>query len=102
MRIDDSAYARLPDFSTRLQAAMDHAGLTPRQVADGLREWGLGTNPAHVHRLLKGETTSADDGIRRRANPTLILVAALAEVCQVPVTWFFDNRPGLTLDDLRD
>lgn len=92
MRVDERAYHLAPDFSARFQAAIDHAGMTPRQVAESLAERGLGTSLSHVHRLLKGG--------EHRANPTHLLIAGLADATGVPVTWFFDTRPGVTLEDL--
>ena len=95
--MDDKAWELVPDFSAQLQAAMDYSGKSISDVADGLAQVGLGTHPQHIHRLLKGDLLP--DGTRKRANPTFVLIGAIAQVCQVPPAWFFDTL-GDSLEEL--
>lgn len=70
---------------------MDYAGLTSaRAVSDALAAIGLHTSPQHVHRLMRGT-----EG--RHTNPTLVLIAGLAQVCNVPAQWFFGADESLPL-----
>lgn len=82
----------MPDFSRQLQAAMDYAGLTAHTTSAALSRLGLRTSEQHVRRLLRGT------GPNSRANPTLLLIAGLAQVCGVPAQWFFgrgDDLPAM-------
>lgn len=96
VNVTDEGWQLVPDFSARLQAAMDYAGLDIRQVVEGLRSLGVGSSPTQVHRLLKG-SDGLGEGPRKRANPTFVTIAALAAVCRVPVEWFFSRHGELSL-----
>ncbi|WP_265442601.1 helix-turn-helix domain-containing protein [Flexivirga meconopsidis] len=93
MRVTDECWGMVPDFSDRLAAAMDYAGLTNRQLSERLNELGLeGMNPNHVHRLLKGRSDQPES---RHANPTFIVIAGMSRACGVPVQWFFSMSDSL-------
>lgn len=79
----------VPDFTVRLQAAMDYAGLDAKQVAGRLTKLGIRSRTQQVNRCLKGDLDPAT-GQRKRVNPTFVLIGGLAKVCQVSAAWFFD------------
>lgn len=98
MNVTEQGWLLVPDFSVQLQSAMDYAGLDAKQVSDRLAAVGVESRPQNILRLLKGgdlDKTSSVPGARRRPNPTFVLIAGLAQVCHVPVAWFFDGSSEL-------
>lgn len=87
VKADERAWLLLPDFSARLQGIMDARGLTVRELCTRLEEVGMATRQQHLNRLLRGDV--GPDGLTRRANPTFLLVGALAHVCEVEAGYFF-------------
>ncbi|WP_265442595.1 helix-turn-helix domain-containing protein [Flexivirga meconopsidis] len=92
MKLDESVWSLIPDFSGQLSAAMDRAGMSAREVAEALQQLGFGTSRNQINRLVAGELDRTT-GQRRRSNPTLILLAGLTEVLEVPPAWWFERSP---------
>lgn len=88
MNVTEDGWRLVPDFSARLQRAMDYSGLSAVEVAARLGDLGIQTQKQQIHRLVKGHPD-------RPTNPTLVMIAGLARVCEVPVEWFFGEDGAL-------
>lgn len=88
MNVTAAGWDLVPDFSARLQRAMDYSGMDAGKVAERLQGLGIHTQKQQIHRLVKGHPD-------RPTNPTLIMIAGLAHVCEVPVEWFFGEDGAL-------
>ena len=99
MKLEDQVWELLPNFSDQLTTAMNRAGLSAGQVAHQLQDLGFATTRSQVNRLMTGELDRRT-GIRRRPNPTLVLLAGLTKVLDVPASWWFERSPQALADEL--
>ena len=92
MNTEAHAWDLLPDFGSRLQDALDHAGLTAVALASALSQLGLHTSPKYIANLCRSAPQKrTEDRVQPKANPTILLVSATATACDVPVDWFFQT-----------